>query len=133
MNRRTPQLENTLLSGIEEGIPLRTLCRRSGIPRSTVQGWMRDPDFARRMAEARTIGFERIVDEILAIADDSSDDWVAREVGDDSAAGPRRTVMVFNPASVARAKALTDARLRVLACWYPRRAAGPGTGGARRP
>lgn len=116
MNRptlRTADLERKLLAAIAEGIPLREYCRRSGLGRATVYDWMKDPDFAARMARARTIGFEALADEIIEIADDSRNDWLTRK---DAKAD---TAPVRNPENVARARLRIETRMRILARWYP--------------
>jgi len=121
--RRSAPLEQALLAGIAEGRTLDELCRRHALHRSTVYLWLRDEDFAGRMAWARAIGFDAIADQMIEIADDSRNDWVARE---DAAGGP--AVMVRNPDNVTRSRLRIDVRLRMLARWDPKRWGDPPGG-----
>jgi hypothetical protein len=113
--RRSALIEETLLAGIADGRTLADMCRQIGINRNTVLDWTKDEDFAARMARARALGFDAIADQMLEIADDSRNDWVARA---DAAAGdaPAR-----NPENIARAKLRIDTRARLLASWNPKR------------
>lgn len=116
-------MEEKLLTGIAGGRTLRELCRELQVGRATVYSWMKDDDFAHRMAWARAIGFDAIAEEMLEIADDSRNDWVMR------ADAEEKDPPVRNPDNIARSKLRIDTRLRVLAHWDPRRyggGAGPG-------
>ena len=46
-------MEEKLLTGIAGGRTLRELCRELQVGRATVYSWMKDDDFAHRMAWAR--------------------------------------------------------------------------------
>ncbi|MFA6113448.1 MAG: hypothetical protein WC729_05635 [Sphingomonas sp.] len=113
--RRTALIEEILLAGIADGRTLAEMCREIGVNRNTVLNWTKDEDFAARMARARALGFDAIADQMLEIADDSRNDWVARA---DAAAGD---APVRNPDNIARAKLRIDTRLRLLMSWNPKR------------
>ena len=100
-SKRTPEVEERIIEGLTDGVPLRVLCRQDDIPSwRTVYDWMNaDPSFASRVAYARDLGFEAIAEDILDIADDT-------------------------PAiseHVQRSKMRIDTRLKLLACWSPKR------------
>lgn len=118
MTRRTPALETALIDGISKGITLGELCREHRLGRVTVLGWMQDEDFAARMARARALGFDALVDQMLEIADDSRNDWVERKDAKLDAPPLR------NPESVARSRLRIETRMRILSHWYPRRFGG---------
>jgi hypothetical protein len=100
-SKRTPEVEERIIEGLTDGVPLRVLCRQDDIPSwRTVYDWIKaDPSFASRVAYARDLGFEAIAEDILNIADDT-------------------------PAiseHVQRSKMRIDTRLKLLACWSPKR------------
>ena len=99
--KRTPEVEERIIEGLTDGVPLRVLCRQDDMPSwRTVYDWINaDPSFASRVAYARDLGFEAIAEDILDIADDT-------------------------PAiseHVQRNKMRIDTRLKLLACWSPKR------------
>jgi hypothetical protein len=99
--KRTPEVEERIIEGLTDGVPLRVLCRQDGMPSwRTVYDWINaDASFASRVAYARDLGFEALAEDILDIADDT-------------------------PAiseHVQRSKMRIDTRLKLLACWSPKR------------
>jgi hypothetical protein len=77
--------------------------------------WARDrPEFAEPYARARRVQFERMVDEIIDISDDSTNDWVDRHFGDD-------TVRVIDHEHVNRSKIRVDSRKWLLGKMLPDR------------
>ena len=99
--KRTPEVEERIIEGLTDGVPLRVLCRQDDIPSwRTVYDWINaDPSFASRVAYARDLGFEAIAEDILDIADDTP------AISD----------------HVQRSKMRIDTRLKLLACWSPKR------------
>ena len=118
MKKRTPAIEDTIVDGISRGITLRELCRDLKIGRTTVHGWMEEEAFAARMARARALGFDALVDEMIEIADDSRNDWVNRKDAKTDAPPMR------NPETVARSRLRIETRMRILSRWYPMRFGG---------
>jgi hypothetical protein len=100
-SKRTPEVEELIIEGLTDGVPLRVLCRQDDIPSwRTVYDWMNaDPSFASRVAYARDLGFEALAEDILNIADD--------------------TPAVSE--NVQLSKMRIDTRLKLLACWSPKR------------
>lgn len=99
--KRTPEIEERIIDGLSNGIALRVLCREEDMPSwRSVYSWMEaDEDFASRVAHARDLGFEALAEDILGIADNT------------------------RPASehVQLSKLRIDTRLKLLACWSPKR------------
>jgi hypothetical protein len=95
---RTPDIDEAIIAGIAEGIPLAEICRRDGMPhRSSVYDWIEeDEEFARRIARARQLGFDAIAEDGLKIVDDLTEDPASRRVR-------------------------ADYRLKLLAKWDPKR------------
>lgn len=100
-SKRTPEVEERIIEGLTDGVPLRVLCRQDDIPSwRTVYDWINaDADFASRVAYARDLGFEAIAEDILDIADGTP------AISD----------------HVQRSKMRIDTRLKLLACWSPKR------------
>lgn len=78
---RTPEIDEAIIAGLSNGIPLAQLVRELGVGLSTVYDW-RDHDdaFAGRIARAREIGFDVIAADVLPIVDDRGDDPASRRV-----------------------------------------------------
>jgi hypothetical protein len=100
-SKRTPEVEERIIEGLTDGVPLRVLCRQDGMPSwRAVYDWMNaDASFASRVAYARDLGFEALAEDILNIADDTP---------------------AINE-HVQRSKMRIDTRLKLLACWSPKR------------
>ena len=97
----TPELVEAICSQLAEGKSLRTICKAEGMPSAGTVCRMlaNDADFAEQYARAREIQADTIFDEILDIADDSSNDWIETKDGDK-----------FNQEAAARARIRIDAR-----------------------
>lgn len=116
-SKRTPEVEQRIIDGLCDGIPLRELCRQEGMPNwRTVYHWLdADPELAARVARARELGFDAIAEDILDIADDGTNDWVERK-------RQNGTVMtVIDSEHVQRSKLRIETRLKLLACWDPKK------------
>jgi len=113
---RTPELENTIIEGLSEGIPLRELARTYGFGKSSFYVWLEEDEaFAGRIARARDIGFDAIAEETLEIADDGTNDWITRHRDDGS------TDDVVNSEHIQRSRLRVDTRLKLLAKWAPKK------------
>lgn len=115
---RTPEVEEEIVAWISEGKTLREFCRQEGKPaRRTVDEWrLNDPEFSARVTRARDEGFGQIAEECMEIADDASNDWMQR-IGKDG----EETGWQLNGDHVQRSKLRIETRLKLLACWDPRR------------
>lgn len=99
--KRTPEVEERIIDGLSNGIALRVLCREADMPAwRTVYDWMQaDEELAARVACARDLGFEALAEDIIDIADGT-------------------------PAiseHVQRNKLRIETRLKLLACWSPKK------------
>ncbi len=104
----TAELADQLLDALAEGRTLTSVCDDPGMPsRSTVRLWVREDreGFAVRYSQAREFGYHMWMDDIIDIADDGRNDWVARR-------RKNGNVMVPNKENIRRS------RLRVnMRCW----------------
>ena len=114
-SKRTPEVEQRIIDGLCDGIPLRELCRQEGMPNwRTVYHWLdADAELAARVARARELGFDAIAEDILDIADDGTNDWVKRKRQDGS------VDVVMDSEHVQRSKLRIETRLKLLAKWSP--------------
>lgn len=75
-----------ILSRLAEGETLSSVCRGDDMPpKSTVLGWVMDDrdGFSDRYARARGLQQDTWADEIIDIADDATNDWMARNGKED--------------------------------------------------
>lgn len=100
-----------------EGETLRQICADAHLPnKSSVLHWLLDDEvFRAQYARAREIQAEHQLDEILEIADDSTNDWIEREV----ASG--RIERVLDHESVQRSKLRVDARKWAMSHTAPKK------------
>jgi hypothetical protein len=100
-SKRTPEIEERIIDGLSNGVALRVLCREEDMPSwRTVYDWINaDEDFATRVAHARDLGYEALAEDILGIADGT------RAISE----------------HVQVSKLRIDTRLKLLACWSPKR------------
>lgn len=115
-SRYSVDLSSQICSLIMAGQSLREVCRREDMPsRSTVQSWLvKHEEFSDQYARACQIRQEELFDEIFEIADDGSNDWMDRQVGD-------KTVEVVNQEAIQRSKLRIDARKWVLSKMNPKK------------
>jgi hypothetical protein len=113
----TAEIAERILGELMDGRSLTDVCRDAGMPAErTVRNWVADnyQDFAPRYGRAREVGFHVIADQILAIADDASDDCMERrkENGD--------IETTLNPVNVTRSRLRCDMRRWLLSKVLPR-------------
>ena len=74
---------------LAQGESLRAICRDDGMPAtSTVLLWViKHPKFSEQYTRAREAQADTLVDEILEISDDGSNDWMERKSDDGQAIG----------------------------------------------
>lgn len=109
--KKTPELCDAICEWIANGGTLRQFCRDNNLGWTTVYQWMKDDAvFAERIARARDLGCDAIAEEIIEISDDSSGDTIETEKGP-----------IFNKEFALRSKIRIDARLKLLAKWYPKK------------
>ena len=88
------------------------ICRDLHMPdRTTIFDWAKaDPEITQRIAHARELGFDRIAEDCLQIADDATSDYKATPTG-----------KVLDAEHVQRSKLRIETRLKLLAKWDPKR------------
>jgi len=99
--KKTPEVIQRLLDGIADGVTLRALCREDGMPNwRTVYDWIEaDAELAAQVARARELGFDAIAEDVFDIADGT------RAISE----------------HVQLSKMRIDTRLKLLACWNPKK------------
>jgi hypothetical protein len=75
----TQELADEICAKLAEGISLRTICKADEMPSTqTVFRWIRlHAEFRDQYARAKEESADALVDEMLDIADDGSNDWMA--------------------------------------------------------
>lgn len=81
----TQELADEICSQLADGLSLRTICKPDDMPdKATVFRWIRThEEFRDQYAKAKEESADALFEEILDIADDSSNDWMERN-GKDS-------------------------------------------------
>lgn len=84
-------------------------------PESTVRQWVVDDreGFAAQYAQARELGYQTMVDELLEIADDGTNDYTTRKQGDED-------IEVVNHDHIARSRLRVDTRKWLLSKALPK-------------
>ena len=113
---RTEEIIADICKGLEAGLTLRNICSDQAFPnRATVVAWSNsDPELKQRIADARARGCNALAEECMDIADDSSNDYVDREVSQG------RMTRVLDSEHVQRSKLRIDTRLKLAAVWDPK-------------
>lgn len=87
-------------------------------PWRNIYFWMsRDSDLSAHIARAREVGYDNIAEECLDIADNSSNDFMDREVK--TAQGKIEVTRVADAEHIQRSKLRIETRLKLLAKWKP--------------
>lgn len=114
----TDEVADEICSELVEGRSLKAICLDEGMPhRATVFRWLADErytSFRDRYARAREAQADAIFDEILDIADDGSNDWMARDQDGDEGD------QVLNHEHIQRSRLRIDARKWMAAKLRPK-------------
>jgi hypothetical protein len=102
-----------LCERLSRGEPMASICRSEGMPDvNTINMWRdTDAEINSRVAHARDLGFDHLAADCLHIADDNGLDTRVNDAG----------VTVVDRDHIQRAKLRIETRLKLLACWDPRR------------
>ena len=96
---------------VSTGMTLIDACKTLGVSDRTVYDRIKaNPKFCDMMERAREVGFDRMANECLEIADDDSEDIVQTRFG------PK-----LNKEFVARSKLKIETRLKLLSKWHPKK------------
>ena len=108
----TEELGAEICERLSHGETQASICRDLKIGYQTVYDWMAAHEsFAVEVARARDSGYEAIADDCFKIADDGINDTYEDENGNQRSA----------PDVVQRSKLRVETRLKLLACWSPKR------------
>jgi hypothetical protein len=101
---------------LANGKTLREFCRQPNRPsfQRIYDALDADAAAAGRVARARDIGFDTLADECGAIADDGENDWMESNA-------PNNPGWVANGEHIQRSKLRIETRLKLLACWNPKK------------
>lgn len=115
-NVYSDELAEEICSRLEQGESLNAICSDAKMPdERTVRGWARDDykGFFPKYARAREIGYLKIADELLEIADDARNDWMDKQVRGD-------TIRVVDEECVKRSQLRVETRKWILAKMLPK-------------
>lgn len=106
-----------IIEAIAAGKTLTSILRKKNMPtRMTIYRWEQDnPEFKQQLADARDYGADEIAQDCLEIADDTQDDYI-NELSEDGTFTSK-----LNREHVQRSKLRIETRLKLLACWNPRK------------
>ena len=107
------EIADEICERLSAGEPLAQICRDDRMPAyRTVYHWQDDrPEFSASVARARIDGYESLAVDCLHISDDNGLDHRFTEKG----------AAVVDNDVIQRAKLRVDTRLKLLACWDPKR------------
>jgi hypothetical protein len=113
----TPELADELCSRIASPMSLGKACEPEGMPSmSTVFKWLREiPDFSQRYAKACEERTEAQAEEMLDIADDGRNDFMASQEGDAA------VVYKLNGEAINRSRLRVDTRKWLMAKMKPKK------------
>jgi hypothetical protein len=115
-NVYTDELAEEICLRLEQGESLNAICKDDGMPKeNTVRGWARDDfkGFSAKYARAREVGYLKIADEMLEIADDARNDWMDKQVRGD-------TIRVIDEECVKRSQLRVETRKWLLSKMLPK-------------
>jgi hypothetical protein len=101
---------------LADGETLRAICETAGMPgATTVRRWAMDPErpFSARYKIARELGYHKMADDILDVADDGRNDWMDRETRNG-------TIRVVDDECVRRSELRVNTRKWLLAKALPK-------------
>lgn len=112
----TQEIADRICSELVDGKSLRTICKADGMPScQTVYSWLRTrPEFLEQYARAKEDAADAFAEEMLDIADEATNDWMA--VNDPDNPGYR-----FNGEHVNRSRLRVDTRKWIAAKLKPKK------------
>ena len=112
----TEELAEAICSRLEQGESLNAICKDEGMPsESGVRRWACEDykGFAAKYMRARELGYLRLADELLDIADNGRNDWMMRRGEDDAG-------WVANGEHMQRSRLRVDTRKWLLSKMLPK-------------
>lgn len=113
----TEKVAKEICDRLADGESLNSICKDDGMPSErTVRTWALDKNhpFSPKYAQAREIGYLKMADELLDIADDGTNDWMVREREDGS------STELVNHEHIQRSKLRVDTRKWLLSKMLPK-------------
>lgn len=111
----TQDIANSVLDGVSDGTSLSKVCRDLGLGYSTVRNWMNkfsgEGEFFALSPRAYELGYDKLADECIDIADKSGVDVSVDDKGNYKVDGE----------AIQRSKLKIDTRLRLLGKWNSKR------------
>ena len=114
-SKYTEEVADRICDLVSNGVNLRRVCRMEGMPAwRTVYDWVvARPDFAARLARARELGFDAIAEEALEISN-------TPVMGQKQVMGDKSTYTTVED-MLGHRKLQIETRLKLLACWDPKK------------
>lgn len=111
----TAEIAAEICRRIADGHSLREIGGDAGMPaKPTIVRWLDRQDFRAQYARAKEAQADHFADEILEIADDASNDWMERNVGEE-------VVVVPDHEHISRSKLRVDARKWLMSKMAPKK------------
>ena len=120
-SKYTEAIAISICEQLSEGIPLREICRQEGMPAwRTVYDWMwRNEQLSTAIARARDIGYDKMAEECLYIADNLH--MGKKKVFTSGADDDEDSVTVTEEDMLGHRKLQIETRLKLLAKFNPKR------------
>ena len=120
-SKYTEELSEQICALVSNGVNLRSVCRMEGMPAwRTVYDWVVDrPDFAARLARARDLGYDALAEEALEIA--NTPHLGQKKVYSSGAGEDEDSMTVTEDDMLGHRKLQIETRLKLLACWNPKK------------
>lgn len=120
-SKYTPELVAEICQRISTGEPLRQICRDDHMPHWTqVYEWLsRDEGLSLQVARAREAGYDAMAEEALEIADTPK--LGAKKVFSSGSEDDEDSVTVTEEDMLGHRKLQIETRLKLLACWNPKK------------
>lgn len=116
----TPEIFDRICERLAEGESLRSICKDNGMPRkATIFRFLADPENAAardQYARAKEAQIEGLVDEMVEIADDGTNDWMEKVNQNGDVVGA-----IFKKEAAARSKLRLDARMWAASKMLPKK------------
>ena len=121
-SKYTPEIATKIVEQLSEGIPLREICRQEGMPAwRTIYDWMYQDDvsgaasagLSAAIARAREIGYDKMAEECLEIAD--TPNFGKKRIEHEDG------VSVTTEDMLGHRKLQIETRLKLLAKWNPKK------------
>lgn len=120
-SKHTPELAAEMCERLGKGETMRQICRDEHMPHWTqVYEWLsRDEGLSLRVAHAREVGFDALAEEALDIA--NTQHMGRKKVFSSGAGEDDDSVTVTEEDALGHRKLQIETRLKLLACWNPKK------------